>query len=39
VNVTLTVHFALAPKLVPHVVVDTAKFPIVEIAMLASATG
>ncbi len=39
VNVTLIVHFALEAKLAPHVVADTAKSPVVEIAMLVSTTG
>jgi len=39
VNVTLIVHFPFAARLVPHVVADTAKSPVVEIAMLVSATG
>lgn len=38
VNTTLIVHFALAAKLVVHVVVETLKSPVVEIAMLVSAT-
>jgi hypothetical protein len=38
VNVTLVVHFCLAARLVPHVVAETAKSPVVEIAMLVSAT-
>ena len=38
VNTTLIVHFALAPRLVPQVVVETLKSPVVEIAMLVSAT-
>jgi hypothetical protein len=38
VNFTLTVHLLLAAKLVPHVVADSAKSPVVEIAMLVSAT-
>jgi hypothetical protein len=38
VNVTLIVQFLSASKLDPHVVADTAKFPVVEITMLVSAT-
>jgi hypothetical protein len=37
VNVTLIVHLPLAVRLVVHVVADTAKSPVVEIAMLSSA--
>jgi hypothetical protein len=37
VNFTLTVHLLLAARLVPHVVADSAKSPVVEIAMLVSA--
>jgi hypothetical protein len=36
VNVTPIVHFALAARLVPHVVADTVKSPAVEIAMPVS---
>lgn len=38
VNTTLIVQADLAPKLVPHVVVETLKSPVVEIAMPVSAT-
>lgn len=38
VKVTLTAHLSFAPKLVVHVVADTAKSPVVEIAMLVSVT-
>jgi hypothetical protein len=38
VKVTLIVHLPLAARLVVHVVVETAKSPVVEIAMLVSAT-
>ena len=38
VNVTLTVHVFLDAKLVVQVVADTAKSPVVEIAMLVSVT-
>jgi hypothetical protein len=38
VKVTLIVHFALAARLAPHVVADTAKSPVVEVAMLSSGT-
>jgi hypothetical protein len=38
VNVTLIVHLPLAARLVVQVVADTAKSPVVEIAMLVSAT-
>ena len=38
VNVTLIVHLPFAAKLVVQVVADTAKSPVVEIAMLVSAT-
>lgn len=38
VKVTLIVHFFFAARLVPHVVADTAKSPVVEIAMLLSVT-
>jgi hypothetical protein len=37
VKATLIVHLLLAAKLVVHVVVETAKSPVVEIAMLVSA--
>jgi hypothetical protein len=36
VNVTLIVHLRLAARLVVHVVADTAKSPVAEIAMLVS---
>jgi hypothetical protein len=39
VNVTLIVHLPLAATLVVHVVVETAKSPVVEIAMPVSATS
>jgi hypothetical protein len=38
VNTTLIVQGVLAARLVPHVVVETAKSPVVEIAMPVSAT-
>ena len=38
VNVTLIVHLPLAARLVVHVVAETAKSPVVEIAMPVSAT-
>jgi hypothetical protein len=38
VKVTLIVHLLWAARLVGHVVADTAKSPIVEIAMLVNAT-
>ena len=38
VNVTLIVHLLLATRLVVHVVADTAKSPLVEIATIVSAT-
>jgi hypothetical protein len=38
VKVTPIVHFALAARLVVHVVAETAKSPVVEIATLVSAT-
>ena len=38
VKVTLIVHLLWAARLVVHVVADTAKSPVVEIAMLVSAT-
>lgn len=38
VNTTLIVHFALEPRLAVHVVVETLKSPVVEIAMPVSAT-
>jgi hypothetical protein len=37
-NTTLILHWLLAAKLVPHVVADTVKSPVVEIAMLLSST-
>jgi hypothetical protein len=39
VNVTLIVHLPFAAKLVPHVVADTAKSPVVEITMLVNVTA
>ncbi len=39
VNVTLIVHLLLAPRLVPHVVAETAKSPDVDIAAPVSATS
>ena len=38
VNVTLIVHLPLAARLVPQVLAETAKSPVVEIAMPVSAT-
>ena len=37
-NVTLIVHFALDARLAVHVLAETAKSPVVVIAMLVSAT-
>jgi len=38
VKITLILQLALAARLVPHVVVETLKSPVVEITMLFSAT-
>jgi hypothetical protein len=38
VNVTLMVHFCLDANVAPQVVAETAKSPVVEMAMLVSAT-
>ena len=38
VKVTLMVHFPFAARLAPQVVADTAKSPVIDIAMLASVT-
>ena len=38
VNVTLIVHLLFGPKLVVHVVAETAKSPVVEITMLLRVT-
>jgi len=39
VNVMLIVHLPFAAKLVPHVVAETAKSPVVEVAMLVNSTA
>jgi len=38
VKVTLRVHFFLAARLVPHVLAETAKSPVVELVMPVSVT-